>query len=239
MDVLGNIKNELKKCAKKEKAILLSRFFKTGPGEYGEGDKFIGVVVPDQRKITKKYYKEISYTEIIALLHSEIHEYRLISLFLLISKYEYAKDEKTKDEIVELYKKNFDYINNWDLVDLSASKILGDFLYNFKKDRKILYEFAKTDHLWTQRIAILSTFYFIRNNDFNDTLNIAEILINHKHDLIHKAVGWMLREVGNRNFSKEKNFLLKFYKKMPRTMLRYSIEKFDPELRSKFLKGIV
>ena len=239
MNMLKNIKTEIKQNINKERVYIYSSFFKTGPGEYAEEDKFFGVTVPVLRKVAKKYYKEISYSEIISLLQANMHEYKLISLFLLIYKYDNTEDENIKKEIFDLYIENIEFVNNWDFVDYSAPNILGNFLYNYKKDRKLLYDFANTNYLWIQRIAILSTFYFIKNNDFNDTLNISEILLTHKHDLIHKAVGWMLREVGKRDFDKEVNFLKKFYKKMPRTMLRYAIEKFGPDLRNKFLKNLV
>jgi 3-methyladenine DNA glycosylase AlkD len=239
MQIIDQVKNELKKYSKKEKAKILSGFFKTGKGEYAEGDIFIGVVVPDQRKVAKKFFNEISLKRTELLLQSEIHEHRLTALFILILKYNKLKDERSKQEIFDLYIKNMMHINNWDLVDLSAEKILGDFLYNFKRDRAQLYDFAHTEHLWTQRIAILSTFYFLRKNDFQDAFEISKILLTHPHDLIHKAVGWMLREAGKRDFKAEFGFLKMYYKKMPRTMLRYAIEKFDEELRVKFLKGLI
>lgn len=238
MELLKEIKKELNKHANKKKALFLRRFFKTGPGEYSENDKFLGITVPDQRKTAKKYYKNISFPVIISLLQSDIHEYRLTALLLLILKYNDLNDENSKKQIVDIFIININFINNWDLVDLSASRLLGDFLYNFKKDRNILYDFANTEHLWTQRIAIISTFYFINKNEYIDTLNISKILLKHDHDLIHKAVGWMLREVGKKNFNGELNFLKNNYKKMPRTMLRYAIEKFEDVLREKFLNGL-
>jgi 3-methyladenine DNA glycosylase AlkD len=239
MNTIEELKKELLKYSSKEKAKLLSGFFKTEKGEYAEGDIFIGITVPDQRKTAKIFYNKFTLKDIEKLLHSETHEHRMTSLFMLILKYNENKDESLKKEIVDIYIRNKKYINNWDLVDLSAEKIIGDFLYNYKKPRDILYDFAETEHLWTQRIAVLSTFYFIRKNDFKDTFELAKILLNHKHDLIHKAVGWMLREIGKRDFNKEYDFLKKYYKKMPRTMLRYAIEKFDQDLREKFLKGFV
>jgi len=239
MSTIDKIKIELKKFSSREKSKVLSRFFKTGKGEYAEGDKFIGVVVPDQRMIAKKFFRSVALDEITALLQSNIHEHRLTALFLLIMKYNVALGEESKKNIVDIYLSNRKFINNWDLVDLSAEKILGDYLYNFDKPRKMIYDFAKDDHLWTQRIAILTTFYFIRKNDFNDTLRIAKIFLDHEHDLIHKASGWMLREIGKRDFSVEYDFLQKHYKRMPRTMLRYAIEKFKPELKEKFLNGTI
>lgn len=235
IDTIKEIKEELSKYIEEDKAEYFPRFFKTGPGEYGEGDKFIGVRVPFQRKVAKKYYKYISLEELEILLKDPIHEYRLTALIILVNKFNKAKTEELRKSIVEFYLKNIDYVNNWDLVDSSADKILGEYLLDKEKD--ILYEFAETDHLWKQRISIMSTFRFIRNEKYEDTLKIAEILLNHEHDLIHKAVGWMLREVGKRDFELEFNFLQKHYKTMPRTMLRYAIEKFDQDLRKKFLKG--
>ncbi len=223
------IKKELNNKASKEKAKILARFFKTGKGEYGEGDFFIGVKVPEQREVAKKF-KEASFEDLKVLIKSEVHEYRLTTLLILIFKY---KTEKKK--VFNFYIKNTKQINNWDLVDLSAPNIVGDYLID--KDRDILYDFAKSEDLWKKRIAIISTFTFIRNNDFKDTLKISEILLNDKHDLIHKAVGWMLREIGKRNIKVEKYFLNKYYKKMPRTMLRYAIEKFPEEERRVILRS--
>lgn len=231
------IKNELISYSNNKKVDFLPKFFKTGKGEYGEGDAFIGVNVPTQRKVSKKYYKEISLNDTEKLLQTNIHEFRLTALFILVEKYSKMKTEKDKKEIVDLYLTNTEYVNNWDLVDSSADKILGAYLAD--KDKSLLYELAKSDNLWKQRIAIIATFYFIRNKQFKDTIEISKILLNHKHDLIHKAVGWMLREMGNRDFDTEYNFLKDYYKEMPRTMLRYSIEKFDEDLRQKFLKGLV
>jgi len=235
MSLIKKIQKELRSFSSEEKAIFLPKFFKTGLGEYGEGDKFIGVTVPDQRIVAKKYYSEISLDEVEELLHHSVHEYRLTALIMLVYKYEKTKSESEQKVIFDYYAKNTDYINNWDLVDLTAPKIVGAYL--FDKDKTILYDFAKSDHLWKQRIAIVSTYYFIKKNLFEDTFRISEMLLFHKHDLIHKAVGWMLREVGKMNLSAELEFLNKHYKKMPRMMLRYAIEKFDEGLRQKYLKG--
>jgi 3-methyladenine DNA glycosylase AlkD len=237
MTLVKIIQKELTSYSSKEKALFFPKFFKTGKGEYAEGDKFIGVTVPNQRVVAKKYYSKISLNEIVELLHSPIHEYRLTALIMLVYKFEKQKSESERKHIFDIYINNTDYINNWDLVDLSAPKIVGAYL--FDKDRTLLYDFAKTNHLWKQRIAIISTYYFIKRNEFEDTLRISEILLNHKHDLIHKAVGWMLREVGKMNLQVEIEFLNKNYKQMPRTMLRYAIEKFDEDLRQKYLKGNV
>jgi 3-methyladenine DNA glycosylase AlkD len=235
MNKTNEIIEELEKYINNDKINVLTRFFKTGKGEYGEGDKFIGVTVPNQRKVVQKFYKMVSVSDVIDLLHSDIHEYRLTSLLLLVKIFEKSKDNDLKREIYEAYISNTDDINNWDLVDSSAHKIMGPYLEN--RDRSILYEFAKKNHLWKQRISIMTTFHFIKNGDFEDALKISKILLNHEHDLIHKAVGWMLREIGNRDYQIEYDFLIKYYNQMPRTMLRYSIEKFDENIRQKFLKG--
>lgn len=235
MPVVKIIQEELASYASEEKALFFPKFFKTGKGEYAEGDRFIGVTVPNQRIVAKKYYSIISLNEIAELLHSQIHEYRLTALIMLVYKFDKLKSESERKDIFDLYISNTEHINNWDLVDLSAPKILGAYL--FDKDRLLLYDFAKSNHLWKQRIAIVSTYYFIKRNQFEDTLRISEILLNHKHDLIHKAVGWMLREVGKMNLEVEISFLNFYYKQMPRTMLRYAIEKFDEDLRQKYLKG--
>jgi 3-methyladenine DNA glycosylase AlkD len=218
-----------------EKAAILQRFFKTGKGEYAEGDQFIGASVPQLRTIAKKHFPTLTLKEIGTLLKSPFHEFRLTALFILVLKFEKAKTESEKKVIFDFYLNHLKYINNWDLVDSSAHKIVG--VYLFDKDRDIIYSLVKSQNLWEQRIAIISTFHFIRQKDFNDTLRIAEMVLTHPHDLIHKASGWMLREIGNRNFNVLFDFLVQHYQKMPRTMLRYAIEKLDPETRLAFLKG--
>jgi len=228
--MLNRLKKELENLKDTEKAQALSKFFKTGKGQYGEGDVFLGVIVPLQRKVASQY-NHLSLNDIQKLLNSRIHEHRLTALFILIHKYQKA-DEKRKQAIVEFYLRNSKNINNWDLVDLSAPKILGDFLLN--KNRHILYRLAK-GHLWEKRIAVLATFAFIRKNDFQDALKISEILLKDRHDLIHKAVGWMLREIGKRNQPAEESFLKKHCTTMPRTMLRYAIEKFPESKRKAYL----
>ncbi|HNV96943.1 MAG TPA: DNA alkylation repair protein [bacterium] len=226
-----DVVSELKFLEDKNQAKNLQRFFKTGPGQYGEGDIFLGIKVPILRQIVKKYFN-ISLKDAEKLLQSKIHEQRLVALLILVKKYETSKTEKEKKNIFDVYVKNKKYINNWDLVDLSAPNIVGTYLLN--KDRKILYEFANSDHLWTKRISMLACFIFIKNKETEDTLKIAKILLNDKHDLIHKAVGWMLRELGKRvSEEKEEEFLIKYYRKMPRTMLRYAIERFN-EKKKKF-----
>lgn len=234
-EVLDELKKELIDFSKKEKVSGLSKFFQSFPGGYGEGDTFIAVTVPDQRKVAKKYYKLINLNQIKELLCSKIHEHRLTALFLMILKFEKTKIDDEKKDIFNLYRDNISHINNWDLVDSSAPYIIGSYLYD--KDRKLLYDYALSDNMWIQRIAILSTYYFIKHGEFDDTLKLAEILLNHKHDLIHKAVGWMLREVSNRNYNVGYKFLKNNYLTMPRTMLRYAIEKYDEEIRQKFLKN--
>jgi 3-methyladenine DNA glycosylase AlkD len=225
------LKSDLQALADPEKAKILSRFFKTGKGQYGEGDIFLGVMVPGQRRIAKKY-SGLSLGNISRLLSSKIHEHRLVALFILVNKYKKA-DPEGKGEIADIYLKHARHINNWDLVDLSAPNILGDYLLD--KDRSVLYRLAGSRNLWKRRIAIMSTFKFIRNNDFADTLRIAELLLNDTHDLIHKATGWMLREVGKRDLKTEEAFLDSHGDKMPRTMLRYAIERFEEKRRRYYL----
>jgi 3-methyladenine DNA glycosylase AlkD len=227
--------NALQRLKDPKKAPLLGKYFKTGPGEYGEGDKFLGIKVPDQRKVANQFWKEIKETELANLIKAEYHEIRLTSVFMLVKKFKSAKTQHEKESWVNFYLNNLNYINNWDLVDSSAHLILGPWL--FEKDRKMLFDFARSGNLWDQRIAVLTTFNFIHKHDFADSLKLAEILLQHPHDLIHKAVGWMLREIGNRNYQTAFDFLKKHYKTMPRTMLRYAIEKYDPEVRKAFLKG--
>lgn len=221
------IKKELKKLADKEKSVKLSGFFKTGKGQYGEGDVFIGITVPDQRKTAKLFY-DTGLSEIEKLLDDPIHECRLTALLILIQKYSKA-DETEKKDIVDFYLSKTSKINNWDLVDLSAHQIIGN--YYFNRDREILYKLAKSSSMWEQRIAVVSTYYFIKRNDFKEILAFSEMLLDHKHDLIHKATGWMLRETGKMDLSVLKKFLDKHHKVMPRTMLRYAIEKLDDQER--------
>ena len=229
--MLQEIKQNLQKLNNPEKAKKLSRFFKTGKGQYGEGDLFLGITVPQQRKIAKKY-KNTSFNEIRALLHSPIHEYRLTALLILREQYK-KKNEKLKKEIIDFYLQHTSKINNWDLVDLSADHILGDYLYD--KDKVILFSLAQSHNLWERRISIVATFAFIKKNQFEEALEISRILLHDKHDLIHKAVGWMLREIGKRNFVLEEAFLQQYHKEMPRTMLRYAIERFPKEKRAFYL----
>ncbi len=229
------IRNRLRKLADKNKAKVLRGFFKTGPGHYGEGDVFLGITVP----VLRKAVKECGATPLpdaLRLLRSPIHEERLFALMVLINAYTNGHGS-LKRKIYNLYLRNTRYINNWDLVDLSAPNIVGNYLMD--KSREPLYELARSRGLWKKRIAILSTFSFIRQNDFADTLRISEILLNDDHDLIRKAVGWMLREVGKRNLRTEEQFLQQRYRTMPRTALRYAIERFPEVKRKKYLNGNV
>ena len=212
-------------------------FFKTGPGQYGEGDQFWGISVPKQRQVAKKYARILGAEDYSHLLRHPIHEVRLTTLMLMVYVFQKAKTEDIRQAIAEIYLDSVDYVNNWDLVDASAHHILGQWLLS--RDYSVLLDLAKKDHLWSQRIAIVATHAFIRNRIFEPTLSISAILLNHPHDLIHKAVGWMLREVGNVDFDTEYRFLEAHYRTMPRTMLRYAIEKFDEELRQRFLKGTI
>ncbi|MDR3611199.1 MAG: DNA alkylation repair protein [Ignavibacteriaceae bacterium] len=232
---LSELKKEIKKNANPVKAAGLQRFFKTGPGEYGQGDKFLGIMVPVQRLLAKKYIA-LSLPEIKELLYSDTHEIRLIALLILVEQYKKA-DDHLREDIFTFYHLHRKKINNWDLVDLTADRISGSYLMD--KDKTLLYKLAESNNLWERRIAVMSTFHFIKNKSFGDSLRIALILLNDKHDLIHKAVGWMLREIGNRNINTEEIFLKKHYKKMPRTMLRYAIEKFPEKKRLAYLKGTI
>lgn len=229
-----SIKKDLKKLARADKANTLQQFFKTGPGEYGEGDKFIGVMVPDIRQVSQKY-KDLVLKEVLSLLHSPFHEERLCALFILLDQYKKG-DSKKQKQIFDLYLKNHKYINNWDLIDLTAPRIVG--VYLFDKPKDILYKLAKSKNLWQRRVAILATFQFIYNGQSSETIKISKILLHDEHDLIQKAVGWMLREVGKRCDEKILlDFLNKHYQTMPRTMLRYAIERLPEKTRQKYLFG--
>jgi 3-methyladenine DNA glycosylase AlkD len=232
---LTEIKKEIKKNTDPRKAELLQRFFKTGLGQYGEGDIFLGIMVPVQRSIVKKY-KDLSLKDLKELLYSDKHEERLIALLILVEQFQKG-DAQKKEDIFTFYHLHRKRINNWDLVDLTAHRISGSYLMD--KDKSLLYKLTESENIWDRRIAVMSTFYFIKYNVFDDALCIAEKLLNDNHDLIHKAVGWMLREIGNRDINTEEGFLEKHYKKMPRTMLRYAIEKFPEERRLAYLKGKV
>ena len=230
---LKSLQNSLRQISDPKIAEHSERFFKTGKGEYGEGDIFLGIRVPVLRQQVKKY-RDIKISDVKKLIQSKYHEERLCALLLLVDKFSKGTDQE-KENIFNFYIKSTQYINNWDLVDCSAHLIAGAFLEN--RDKEILYKLAKSANLWERRIAVITTFYMIKKNRFTDTLKICEILLDDKEDLIHKATGWMLREIGKRDVVQEKRFLNKYYRKMPRTMLRYAIEKFPEEERQKYLKG--
>ncbi|GAI04712.1 unnamed protein product, partial [marine sediment metagenome] len=212
-----NIQKQIRRLGNKEYAARLRKYFKTGKGEYGEGDRFLGIQVPVLRKIARKYRK-ISIGEVSELVKSQFHEERLFCLLVLVESFKRAND-KDKKIIYTLYLSNTKFINNWDLVDASAGHIIGAYLLT--RDKKPIYVLARSKNIWERRISIMSTSYFMKYNRFVDTLNIAEMLLGDEEDLIHKAVGWMLREIGKRDFELEERFLGKYYKSMPRTMLRY------------------
>jgi 3-methyladenine DNA glycosylase AlkD len=227
------IHKHLQKLANPDKAKILQGFFKTGPGEYGEGDRFLGLVVPVIRKLAKQY-QDTPIGEVKKLLMSAIHEERLLALLMLVQRYQKG-DDGLKKIVYGLYLESTGYINNWDHVDLSAEKIVGPYLRD--RARRPLYRLAKSKSLWERRIAIISTFHYIKNHDYRDTLAVAELLLEDAEDLIHKAVGWMLREVGKRDMGAEEGFLRAHYRSMPRTMLRYAIERFPESKRKKYLNG--
>lgn len=294
MSKLLELKKELRQIADPKRAEISQGFFKTGKGEYGEGDVFLGITVPQSRKIAVKF-KNLAFSEILELLKSKIHEERLIALLILVDNFD-ARDERAshnarasrdkQEKIYDFYLKNIKYINNWDLVDLSADKIVGGYLFSlgsvhslndssepggdtqtarkrvsrhtvgsssdlgsketvkssFREELHpilILTKLANSKNIWERRIAMVATYYFIKNGKFDATLKIAEILLSDNHDLIHKAVGWMLREVGKKDLKTELKFLNKHYRQMPRTALRYSIEKFPEKLRQSYLNSRV
>lgn len=236
--LLKDIKKEIQKAGNPEKAKFLMRFFKTKEGQYGHGDLFLGLTVPQSRIIAQKY-KDLALSDVQKLLESKYHEERLIALLILVRNFQKGSKELQK-KIFDLYLANTDYINNWDLVDLSADKIVGGYLLD-KKDRSVLVRLTYSENVWDRRIAIIATFQFIKTKkEYKDTFRISEILLNDKHDLIHKAVGWMLREVGKRCSAEVLvQFLNKHYKVMPRTMLRYAIEHFPEKIRRNYIEGKV
>jgi len=225
--------NALKSLATEERRKVNEWFFKTGKGEYGYGDIFLGVTMPDIRRIAKKFSQEISLQELTELIRNPIHEVRLCALIILVNKYK----KENSDKIYQYYMDHLTAINNWDLVDSSAPYIVGDYLYKHPEKSKILIDFSHSENLWVRRISIVSTFTFIKNNEFNTTLEIAKLLLNDNHDLIHKAVGWMLREIYKRDERIIKRFLRQNYAQIPRTTLRYAIERMDKEERLLYLKG--
>jgi 3-methyladenine DNA glycosylase AlkD len=230
-----DVQKELQSMADPDKAVILQRFFKTGPGQYCEGDIFLGVMVPQSRQVAKKF-SQLPLGEVRTLLYSRIHEERLVALLILVRRYNSSASSSRgeKEEIVKFYLDYIKQVNNWDLVDLSAPNILGAHLV--ERDRRLLYRLAGSENVWERRIAIVATHHFIRNGDFSDTLKIAEMLLQDRHDLIHKAVGWMLREVGKRDAAAEEGFLEKYCGVMPRTMLRYAIERLPESKRRRYKK---
>ncbi|MBN1683961.1 MAG: DNA alkylation repair protein [Gammaproteobacteria bacterium] len=235
MNPLLQLQKMLRSKANNERARASARYLKTGPGEYGEGVRLLGVTAPELRKIAKQFC-DLNLVYISDLIKSPLHEERAVGLLILVDQYQMgAKRRLYLTPIFDFYVQHMDFINNWNLVDLTAPAIIGAYL--FDRDRNILQKWAKSKNLWTRRIAIIATLYFIRQKQFEDTFQIAEILLQDAHDLIHKAVGWMLREVGKRDRAIEEVFLKKHYKKMPRTMLRYAIERFPEDIRQKYLKG--
>ncbi|HCE44258.1 MAG TPA: DNA alkylation repair protein [Lentisphaeria bacterium] len=231
--MIKDVRAALRECADESDAKLLQGFFKTAPGEYGEGDKFIGIRVPATRGVAGRF-QNLDMSDTLVLLRSEIHEERLLALIILAQKYKKGAPGE-KSDIYREYLANTQYINNWDLVDVSADRVVGAHL--MEKPRDPLFGLARSVSLWERRIAIMSTFHFIRCGDFDDTLKIAGMLLADREDLIHKAVGWMLREVGKRDLNIEESFLRKHYRNMPRTMLRYAIEKFPETIRKQYLQG--
>lgn len=233
--MLNKLRQEFKKLASPDKASGFSRFFKTGKGQYAHGDIFLGLSVPQTRSLVKAYSSKLGLKDLSELLHSRFHEERLCALLIMVQHFQKG-DEKQQQAVVKLYLKNLKAVNNWDLVDLSADKILGASLCE-QKDRSLLYNFAKSKDLWEKRIAIISTFYFIKQHEFKDTLAICKLLLADEHDLIHKACGWMLRELGKRDEKMLEGFLQKHYDQLPRTTLRYAIEKFSEKKRKRYLLG--
>ncbi|OPY78249.1 MAG: DNA alkylation repair enzyme [Syntrophorhabdus sp. PtaU1.Bin153] len=229
------IQKRLQSLGDPKKAEVLRRFFKTGPGEYGNGDIFAGITVPEIRKLSREY-ETLSLPEISELLRSPLHESRTLALLLLIRAYKKG-DVLLREKICDLYLENTRFVNNWDLVDISAEHIVGSHFRDH--NREPLHALAASSLLWERRIAIVSTFHYIKQGDFTETLHIADLLLKDREDLIHKAVGWMLREVGKRSQETEESFLKTHYKQMPRTMLRYAIERFPEDLRQRYLKGEV
>lgn len=232
---LRDIQERVRREANPEVAGRLQRFFKTGPGQYGEGDLFLGIRVPDLRRLAKAF-QDVPVPVLPLLLASPYHEERMLALLLMIRSFERG-DERDRERMYRLYLANTTYINNWDLVDVSAPHIVGANLQD--REKTPLYDLARSSMLWERRISIVATFHDIRRHRFDDALAVAELLLSDTEDLIHKAVGWMLREIGKRNVSVLEGFLVRHYRDMPRTMLRYAIEKFSEKKRMAYLKGMV
>ena len=237
MTLHNQILEALQFLSSPEKKEFLPYFFKTGKGEYAEGDQFIGVVVPDSRKLVKEYWQKAELSDVQEILKSEFHEMRLVALLILVNKFEKSKDKTEQKKLVDFYLKNTKYINNWDLVDLSCYKLLGRYCFENRKD-DILRELSNSDNMWENRIAIVATMHHIKKGkSFDLTQELVLNNLNHPHDLMHKANGWLLREIGNKDEEVLLDFLKINYQKMPRTTLRYAIEKLDEDLRQDFLKG--
>ncbi|WP_379966726.1 DNA alkylation repair protein [Epilithonimonas sp. UC225_85] len=234
--IVLDIRQALQVLSIPEKAAFFPKFFKTGKGEYGEGDIFIGVTVPDQRKVAKEFYNKISLKELNELLSSKIHEHRLTALLMLILKFERSKEKAQQKEIIDFYLNHLQFINNWDLVDTSCYKILGRYCFE-NQETKLLTDLSDSENMWHKRMAIVGTMYHIKKGSFELTREFARKNLHHPHDLMHKANGWLLREMGNKNETELLNFLNIHYKEMPRTCLRYAIEKLDEDLRQDYLKG--
>lgn len=232
--VIDNVRKDLRVMADPVKAKILQGFFKTGPGQYGEGDLFLGITVPQSRQVARKF-RWLPLQDVKTVLYSGVHEERLVALLILVQKYCSSASDREKEEVVRFYIENLKQVNNWDLVDLSAPSILGAYLKD--GDRALLYNLTRSDSVWERRIAIVATLYFIRNNEFSDTLKIVAMLLQDGHDLIHKAAGWMLREVGKRDAAVEEAFLEKHYRAMPRTMLCYAIERLPEKKRRRYMKA--
>jgi len=237
-NIITEIKEALAVLSIPEKAEFFPRFFKTGKGEYGEGDLFLGVKVPDQRSVAKEYYDKISLEELSILLSSEYHEHRLTALFMLITKFEKIKDIRIKEEIVTFYLNHLPHVNNWDLVDSSCYKILGRYAFENQKEI-LLRNLSDSDEMWHKRIAVVGTMYYVKKGSYELTKEFVTKNLKHPHDLMHKANGWLLREMGNKSEQELISYLNQYYKEMPRTCLRYAIEKLDEDLRQDYLKGRV
>lgn len=236
MATTADVRHDLARLADPRRAEASSRFLQMTPGGYGEGDRTIGVPVPEQRRVAARYWRDLSLAATAELLAGGVHEERLTSLFILVRKF--AKgDEEERGRIFRLVLANTGRINNWDLVDSSAPYIVGPWLID--KDRSVLDRLAESSLVWDRRIAVMATFAFIRAGDFQWTFRLSERLLDDPHDLVQKAVGWMLREVGNRDRAAEEEFLARRYRAMPRVMLRYAIEKFEPQRRREYLSGAV
>ncbi len=226
--------NDLQQVSSAKKASFLARYFQTGPGEYGEGDRFMGVTVPLQRTIAKKHWSDTSFDDLHRLLRSEWHEVRVTALMILHEMFRHAEVESAQEEVVDFYLKHLDRVNNWDLVDISAAGILGEWLVD--KDHDVLYELAKSGHLWSERVSIVATFAFVKRKQYGDSLRLAEHFLTHKHDLMHKAVGWVLRDVGDKDRDVLRGFLNEHAHHMPRTTLRYCLEHFDAVERKEYME---